>query len=86
VGIPDDRLIEVPAAFVELLPGREATEQELIAHCRGRIASFKVPRLIRFVEPNDWPMSATKIQRFRLRDRLLAELAERPLEKQPTAR
>jgi acyl-CoA synthetase (AMP-forming)/AMP-acid ligase II len=86
VGIPDDRLIEVPAAFVELLPGHEATEQELIAHCRGRIASFKVPRLIRFVEPNDWPMSATKIQRFRLRDRLLAELAERPLEKQPTAR
>lgn len=72
VGIPDERLEEVPAAFVELKPGAVATEQELIDHCRGQIASFKVPRYIRFVE--QWPMSATKIQRFRLRDRLLAEL------------
>jgi acyl-CoA synthetase (AMP-forming)/AMP-acid ligase II len=72
VGIPDDRLVEVPAAFVELLPGQQATGEELIAHCRGRIASFKVPRVVRFVEPGGWPMSATKIQRFRLRDELLA--------------
>jgi acyl-CoA synthetase (AMP-forming)/AMP-acid ligase II len=75
VGMPDERLVEVPAAFVELLPGAEATEEELIEHCRGRIASFKVPRLIRFIDGDEWPMSATKIQRFKLRDRLLAELA-----------
>jgi fatty-acyl-CoA synthase len=74
VGIPDDRLLEVPAAFVELLPGVEVSPEELIAHCKGRIASFKVPRLIRFIDGADWPMSTTKIQRFALRDRLLSEL------------
>jgi fatty-acyl-CoA synthase len=74
VGIPDERLLEVVAAYVELVPGGDATEEELIEHCRGRIASFKVPRLIRFIDGDEWPMSATKIQRFKLRDRLLAEL------------
>ena len=74
VGMPDERLVEAPAAFVELQPGMEASAEELIEHCRGRIASFKVPRLIRFIDGSEWPMSATKIQRFALRDRLLAEL------------
>jgi fatty-acyl-CoA synthase len=74
VGMPDERLLEVPAAFVELLPGAEATPEELIAHCRGKIASFKVPRLIRFIDGSEWPMSTTKIQRFALKERLLAEL------------
>ncbi len=72
VGIPDDRLQEVPAAFVELAAGAVATEQELIDFCAGRIAAFKVPRVVRIVE--SWPMSATKIQKFVLRDQLLAEL------------
>jgi fatty-acyl-CoA synthase len=72
VGVPDPRLDEVAAAFVELRPGAHATEQELIEFCRGQIASFKVPRHIRIV--TDWPMSATKIQRFALRDRMLGEL------------
>ena len=79
VGIPDARLLEVPAAFVELLPGTQASEEELIEHCRGRIASFKVPRLVRYIESEEeWPMSATKIQRFKLRERLLDELGRRP--------
>jgi acyl-CoA synthetase (AMP-forming)/AMP-acid ligase II len=73
VGVPDSRLIEVPAAFVELIEDCSATEQELIEFCRGRIASFKVPRFVRFT--TEWPMSATKIQKFRLRERLLNELA-----------
>jgi len=72
VGIPDERLDEVAAVFVELKPGTRATEQELIEFCRGKIASFKVPRHVRFVE--EWPMSATKIQRFRLREQLMREL------------
>jgi acyl-CoA synthetase (AMP-forming)/AMP-acid ligase II len=84
VGIPDQRLIEVPAAFVELLPGHEdTTEEELIEHCRGRIASFKVPRLIRFIGADEWPMSATKLQRFKLRDRLLDELVSTAKEQAP---
>ena len=78
VGVPDERLLEVAAAYVELVPGAEATEEELIEHCRGRIASFKVPRMIRFIDGDEWPMSATKIQRFKLRDRLLAELEAQP--------
>lgn len=78
VGIPDDRLLEVAAAYVELVPGGEATEEELVEHCRGRIASFKVPRTIRFIDGDEWPMSATKIQRFKLRERLLAELERQP--------
>ena len=56
------------------MPGASADEQELIAHCRGKIASFKVPRMIRFIADGEWPMSATKIQRFALRERLLVEL------------
>ena len=47
----------------------------MIAFCRERIASFKVPRHVRFV--SEWPMSATKIQKYRLAEQLKAELAER---------
>jgi acyl-CoA synthetase (AMP-forming)/AMP-acid ligase II len=72
VGIPDARYVEVPAAFVELKPGQAATTEELIAHCRGEIAGFKVPRHVRYV--SEWPMGASKIQKFKLRNQLLAEL------------
>jgi acyl-CoA synthetase (AMP-forming)/AMP-acid ligase II len=72
VGIPDRRLTEVPAAFVELESGGEASEEELIAFCKGKIAGFKIPRYVRFVE--EWPISSTKIQKFRLQDQLTEEL------------
>ncbi|WP_340588843.1 class I adenylate-forming enzyme family protein [Erythrobacter alti] len=72
VGIPDDRYVEVPVAFIELAKDKQADPQELIEHCRGQIANFKLPREIRFVE--SWPMSTSKIQKFRLRDELIAEL------------
>jgi len=72
VGIPDPRLVEVVAAFVELHDGADADEDELIEFCRGRIASFKVPRIVRLV--TNWPMSATKIQRNKLREALIREL------------
>ena len=70
VGKPDPRLDEVPVAFVELRPGKQAAEQELIEFCRGRIASFKVPRAIVFIEPGQWPMSATKVNKRALRSML----------------
>ncbi|QEC50511.1 AMP-binding protein [Baekduia soli] len=73
VGVRDERLDEVPAAFVELVPGATMTAGEVVAFCDGQIASFKMPRHVRFV--TEWPMSATKIQKFRLREQLLAELA-----------
>lgn len=72
VGLPDERYVEVPAAFVELSEGARACESELIEHCRGHIAGFKVPRHVRFVEA--WPMSTSKIQKFKLRESLIAEL------------
>jgi fatty-acyl-CoA synthase/long-chain acyl-CoA synthetase len=72
VGIPDPKYAEVPAAFVELRPGEEATEAELIEFCRREISGFKVPRHIRFV--TEWPMSSSKIQKFRLRGALVEEL------------
>jgi acyl-CoA synthetase (AMP-forming)/AMP-acid ligase II len=72
VGIPHPRLIEVPAAFIELESGKSADEEELIAFCKGKIAGFKIPRHVRFVE--EWPISSTKIQKFRLQDELTAEL------------
>jgi len=72
VGIPDPRLIEVPAAFVEMESGTEATEEELITWCKGKIAGFKIPRHVRFV--SEWPISSTKIQKFRLQDQIIEEL------------
>ena len=73
VSAPDDKYGEVAAAFVQVRDGASVSEADLIAHCRGQIASFKVPRHVRFV--TDWPMSATKIQKYRLRDQIAAELA-----------
>ena len=74
VGIPDERYAEVPAAFVELAEGENASEAELIAHCRGKLASFKLPRHVRMV--TSWPMSTSKIQKFRLRSELIDELEQ----------
>ena len=68
-----DRYVEVPAAFLQLKPGATVTEGEIIAFCQGAMASFKVPRYVRVV--TEWPMSATKVQKFRLRDQLVAEWA-----------
>ncbi|MFM9898485.1 class I adenylate-forming enzyme family protein [Sphingorhabdus sp.] len=73
-GIPHPRYVEVPAAFVELNDGKSANEAELIAHCTGKLASFKLPRHVRFV--SEWPMSTSKIQKFRLRDTLITEIEE----------
>src|SRR6186997_2168800 len=69
VGLPDSRLEEVPAAFVELRPGFAASPEELGAFCEGRLARFKLPRHVRIV--TEWPMSATKIQKHVLQEQLL---------------
>jgi fatty-acyl-CoA synthase len=58
---------EVPCAFVELKPGKEASEAELIAHCRANLAHYKVPKTIVL---GPLPKTATgKIQKFLLRQR-----------------
>jgi len=66
VAKPDEKWGEVPCAFVELKPGREAGEDELIAFCRARIAGFKTPKKVVFQE---LPKTSTgKIQKFELRE------------------
>lgn len=73
VAAPDERYGEVPAAFVQLRPGEQVTEQELIDYCVGQIATFKVPRYVRFVD--EFPTAASaKIQKYVLRERIEAEL------------
>ncbi len=62
----DDKWGEVPVAYVELKPGRTATEAEILDHCRGLLARFKVPKAVIFSEI---PKTSTgKIQKFRLRE------------------
>jgi acyl-CoA synthetase (AMP-forming)/AMP-acid ligase II len=70
VAKPDERLDEVPVAFVEVTPDAVVTMEELIEYCRKGLARFKVPREIHCV--TEWPMSTTKIQKFKLKDRLEA--------------
>ena len=65
VAKPDDRWGEVPCAFVELKPGCAATEADLVAHVRARLAGFKTPKRVVFC---DLPKTATgKVQKFELR-------------------
>lgn len=67
VAKPHPKWGETPLAFVELKPGATATADDLVAHCKGLLAGYKVPREIRF-EPI--PKTSTgKIQKFQLRDR-----------------
>ncbi|EKF18900.1 acyl-CoA synthetase [Nitratireductor pacificus] len=62
----DEKWGETPVAFVELKPGRTASEEELLDHCRAHLARFKCPKGIVFSEI---PKTSTgKIQKFRLRE------------------
>jgi fatty-acyl-CoA synthase len=68
IGKPDKRLGEVPVAFVERNAGAQLQVQELIDFCVGKIARYKIPSDVIFV--TQWPMSSTKIQKFKLRELL----------------
>jgi fatty-acyl-CoA synthase len=66
VAKPDEKWGETPCAFVELKPGTAATEQEMIAWCRERLAHYKAPRRVVFTEV---PRTSTgKVQKFKLRE------------------
>lgn len=81
VAAPDARYVEVPAAFVQLKEGASATEEEVIEFCRGKIATFKVPRYVRFLD--EWPMSGTKIKKYVLREWIRSELEEKGITEAP---
>jgi len=76
VGLPDARLGETVLAWIQLKPGAAATEEEIRDFCRGKIAYFKVPQYVRFVD--GFPMTVTKkVQKFLMREQ---EIRERGLE------
>jgi fatty-acyl-CoA synthase len=79
VAYPDARLHEVGVAFVRPEPGHALTAEDVLAHCRGRIASFKIPRHIVFVD--EFPMTSSgKIQKAKLREEALRQFppSDRP--------
>lgn len=72
IGVPDKAKQEVALAFIEPVEGVELTENEVVDFCKGKIASYKIPKYVRFTL--DWPTTATgKIQRFRLAERVSGE-------------
>jgi len=74
LGLPHPRWAEAVCAFVVRKPGADVDEAALLAHCKARLGSFEVPKLIRFVDA--LPATATgKVQKHVLR-RQFAELAQ----------
>jgi len=68
VGLPDAKLGETVLAWVQLKPGEQATEEEIRDFCRGKIAYFKVPQFVRFVD--GFPMTVTrKVQKYLIREK-----------------
>jgi len=66
-GVPDEYYGEEIMAWIQLHAGETATEEEIRQFCKGRIAHFKVPKYIRFVD--EFPMTVTgKLQKFRMRE------------------
>jgi len=67
VGVPDVKYGEELCAWVKVKGGESLTEDEVKEFCKGKIAHFKIPRYVMFVD--DFPMSVTgKIQKFRMRE------------------
>jgi acyl-CoA synthetase (AMP-forming)/AMP-acid ligase II len=75
IGVPDPRTNEAAVAYVIPRPGVTLTEDEVIGHCRGHIASFKVPRHVRIVAdvPRTPGPHGDKVQKARLREMFLGE-------------
>ncbi|MFN8925230.1 MAG: AMP-binding protein [Rhodospirillales bacterium] len=77
IGVPDPRYGEEVCAWVRLRDGETMTADELRAFCQGRIAHYKIPRHVRFVDA--FPMTVTgKIQKYLMRDQMAADLTAPP--------
>ena len=83
-GLPDERLGETVLAWIKLKSGENATEDEIREFCRDRIAHFKIPQHIRFVE--SFPMTVSgKVQKFRIREQEIETLGLSRVAAIPTA-
>jgi fatty-acyl-CoA synthase len=75
IGVPDPKYGEEVCAWIKLRADEAATDEEIRAYCKGKIAHFKIPKIIRFVDA--FPMTITgKVQKFVMREKMAAELAE----------
>jgi fatty-acyl-CoA synthase len=73
VGVPDPRFGEEICAWIRLVPGESCIEEDIHAFCRGRIAHFKIPRYVRFVE--EFPLTVSgKVQKFLIRETMTRDL------------
>jgi len=73
LGVPDSRLSEVACACLVLKPGQTVSNEDLVAFCRGRLASFKIPRYT--IVMDELPMTSSgKVQNFLLREMAVAEM------------
>jgi fatty-acyl-CoA synthase len=73
IGVPSARYGEEVMAWVKLRDGARVSDDELTAYCRGKIATFKIPRYWKFVDA--FPMTVTgKIQKFKMREEAVVEL------------
>jgi fatty-acyl-CoA synthase len=73
IGVPDEKYGEELCAWIKLKAGESANAEEIRAYCQGRIAHYKIPRYVRFVD--GFPMTVTgKIQKFKMREEMIAEL------------
>ncbi len=67
VGVPSEKYGELPAAFVILRPGVKLTAEDIVDHCRGKIAFYKIPKYVHFID--EYPMTASgKIMKVKLRE------------------
>ena len=74
VGVPDDKWGESVLAVVVVRPGEAVGEAELLDWCRRRVAGYKRPRAVRFIDEAEMPRTATgKIQHRVLRERMVAK-------------
>jgi len=72
-GVPDRKYGEEVCAWIRLRDGQKATEDEIRDYCRGQIATYKIPRYVRFT--TEFPMTVTgKVQKFRMREEMMREL------------
>jgi fatty-acyl-CoA synthase len=84
VGLPDARLGETVLAWIRLRPGVSADEEEIRSFCRGRLAHFKIPEHIRFVDA--FPMTLSgKVQKYKIRQFEIEERGLDSVARQPTA-
>jgi fatty-acyl-CoA synthase len=73
IGVPDAKYGEEIMAWVKLRDGETATAEELREYCRGRVAHYKIPRYVKFVDV--FPTTVTgKIQKFVMREQSIKEL------------